>query len=194
MHDSLETFSVLNDIQDIIKNNLGKTINDKRKPFFYSKAWKETKYDASNVIWRNPGLFVNDNQCLLDGFGTGKDRYIYNLEFLVLLDNHNYVQDQSIPTDEQLNDQELYYKANVYLKDVLTYLVSICGSSFRVLNDKIQISNFITQGLKYSGVLAQIKFEESCISRATWWTGTNELINEEERPVIDNNGNIIYTK
>lgn len=54
----LQTFAVLPDFTALNSENLGKNINYKDTPFFYSRAWEQLQYNPSSVEHKLPLLSV----------------------------------------------------------------------------------------------------------------------------------------
>jgi len=52
------TFGVLTSFSDLDAANLGKTIRDKDRPYFFSKAWADEMHNPSKVKWAVPGVFI----------------------------------------------------------------------------------------------------------------------------------------
>lgn len=55
-----QTFAVINHIGDLNLPNLGKTVNDHKEGYFYSRAWKASNYNANNIVWAYPLVAVQN--------------------------------------------------------------------------------------------------------------------------------------
>lgn len=79
-----QTFAVLANASDLSTQNLGKTICDKNKPYFYSRLWENKKYNPSDLSFQWPAVVVyEENMDVKDQFS--KDVTIcYNVTISVL--------------------------------------------------------------------------------------------------------------
>lgn len=88
----LQTFAVLDGFSELNNENLGKSIRDYGKPYFYSKRWENSNFNKSNISFDFPAMVVHQNS-YLGQYDTIKEKVstkIYNLEIGVV---DKYVQD-----------------------------------------------------------------------------------------------------
>lgn len=66
--------------------NLGATICDKDKPYFWSRDWHEKKYNPNGIAWKFPLLFAFETEGAMTGpFGfSGDTKMVYTLQIGVL--------------------------------------------------------------------------------------------------------------
>lgn len=66
--------------------NLGATICDKDKPYFWSRDWHEKKYNPNGIAWKFPLLFAFETEGAMIGpFGFGGEtKMVYTLQIGVL--------------------------------------------------------------------------------------------------------------
>ncbi len=79
-----QTFAVLSQVSDLSTPNLGKTICDKNKPYFFSRLWENKKYNPSDLSFQWPAIVVyEENMEVKDSFS--RDASIcYNVTISVL--------------------------------------------------------------------------------------------------------------
>lgn len=79
-----QTFAVLSQVSDLSTQNLGKTICDKNKPYFFSRLWENKKYNPSDLSFQWPAIVVyEENMEVKDAFS--RDASIcYNVTISVL--------------------------------------------------------------------------------------------------------------
>lgn len=171
VHPYINTFCVINEPNDITIDNLKKTIHDKYKPFFYSKNWAESNYDPDEVNWLGPALFVYEKPFLVKGLFSGLDKIEYNLQFLLLMDDHIHQTTTELLTDGQrLEPAEIFHRTRSYLLNVLNFTYATY-TKIRDLNKEIVFTQWQSSSMKMSGVSADIKFIEDCIEHEKYWEG-----------------------
>lgn len=174
-HPDLRTFCVITEANDISKENLGKTIHDKTKPFFYSKDWSEDDYDPNNITYSTPALFVYEKPYVIKNLFTLKDSIEYKLQLLIVMDDHNYATDSEIKTDEQrLETVEIFEQCKLYLIDTLNYVYT-AYTKIRDINNQIFVTQFQTKGMLMAGVAADINFNDNCLIQDAYWNGDIEI-------------------
>lgn len=168
-HDELRTFCVISEPNDITKDNLARTIHDLRKPFFYSKDWVESGYDESQVRFSNPSLFIYEKPFVIKELFSGRDMVKYQLQFLVLLDDHNYqVGADIVPDTQRLETVEIFAKATEILLGIFNYIYA-GYPKFRVFNTELIVSQWQTSGMLMAGVSCDITFIQPCPEILTYW-------------------------
>lgn len=82
----LETFRVFPNqrLPELPSMNLGATICDKDKPFFWSRKWAESKFNPNNVEWAFPLLYVFDMAANVEDIFSGRTKAVHNLQIGVL--------------------------------------------------------------------------------------------------------------
>ena len=75
-----QSFIVLNDYDDISKDNMGKTFLEKDSPYFYSKAWERSGFSKSKLSVDLPAMVVLDKGIEHKFSGTKRDGICLDLE------------------------------------------------------------------------------------------------------------------
>lgn len=190
-HKDINTFCVLKDPSDLTKENLNRNITDKSKPYFLSKEWVENGYDANNITFKLPGLFLYEMPFKLRGMFSGKEKYEYEIQAMLLVDNYDYRVSSDSFSDEmhQINQQQISI-AKYLLLDVFNYMNSF--TRFQKDNLEVEHEIFLTNTEKAVGVSAKVTLIESCpISLPYWQNQGRYIIDNDGTVIIDNDGSIV---
>lgn len=112
---------------EISTQNLGATICDKDKLYFWSRRWKEAKYSPNGIVWAFPLLYAFEQDAvMIDPFG-GRPQLIYNLQIGVLdvLTDDEAARKCSGCNGRTLN--EIYRDTQLMLQSSLNYLEDTSG-------------------------------------------------------------------
>lgn len=109
------TFAVLTSFSDLDSPSLGKTIRDKDRPYFYSKAWADQMYNPSRIRWAVPGVFLFEEEGSID---TSAANYITHTIQVAVLDSTDDQNEQYIKlaTEERATHQILEDTENTLIE------------------------------------------------------------------------------
>lgn len=69
---------------EVSTQNLGATICDKGKPYFWSRLWHERQYNPSGIVWAFPLLYCYELDGAIVDPLSGSPRFVYNVQIGVL--------------------------------------------------------------------------------------------------------------
>ena len=125
----LQTFAVIESESDLNSPNLGKTINDKHKPFFWSRDWASANYSASKLVKSYPLFAMFEQNIVLDDIISPSMTREHSLELLFLDKYYKDCTDSKNICGKRTRN-EIYQDTEVFLMHFLTYLRDL-----KVLND-----------------------------------------------------------
>lgn len=137
----LHTCAALADYSELSAENLAKTINDKNKPYFYSRSWAQMGYPPSDVRYTYPGLFTLERGFTLSKpFSKRSGCFTIELLFADVLNNECTDCKSSYCADRVAND--IYNDTFAFLMTFLKYL-----NTWVYVNDSGWVSGlFIPEG------------------------------------------------
>lgn len=183
-HPDIRTFCVITEPNDITIDNLKQNIHDKYKPFFYSRDWEDQEYDPSQVQYSTPALFIYEKPFTIKNIFSGKDTIEYNLQFLLVMKDHNYDTPDQVLTDSQrLQTVEIFHRCKLYLINILNYVNEVY-SKISSFNKDIPVYQWQSKGMLLAGVSADLVFVESCPPYEKYWDGEIVIIDEPGGSVI----------
>lgn len=69
---------------ELIAPNLGATICDKGKPYFWSRKWHESKYSANNILFEYPALLLTELSISSEKAFQKSSKRCYNFQLAVV--------------------------------------------------------------------------------------------------------------
>lgn len=190
-HPKVNTFCVLKDPSDLAKENLNRNITDKNKPYFMSKQWIENGYPANSITFKLPGLFIYELPFRLNGMFSGKEKYEYEIQAVLLVDNYDYrIPYDSFPDEAHHIDQQQIETAKYLLLDIYNYMDK--HTKFQRDNLSVEHEIFLTNTEKAVGVSSKLTLIESCpISTVYWQNAGRYIIDNDGTIIVDNDGSAI---
>ncbi len=110
---------------ELASENIGATICDKDKPFFWSRLWEQKKYNPNQVVWEFPLLFVselsiNTKHAMLN---SAERTYVFQV---TVLDKYSEDCDKGkCQGCEGRTVNEIFYDTETLLHSVVRYLSTI---------------------------------------------------------------------
>lgn len=117
---NLHTFAVLNSMSDLNSPNLGKVIQDFSRPYFYSRAWEASSYNASKISFSYPGIFVIETGKTYHFNSTSQGTIDVNLEISAIAKYEAGL----IPQDLEIETSQMLQQLIHYLKGVKAYSIN----------------------------------------------------------------------
>lgn len=121
----LQTFAVLRSENDLIAESLGRSVLDRGKPFFYSRKWAASNYNANVIEYEYPGLFALDLSPQLNGFfnKSGERSETITIRLYCLYPNVERLEDDTIKSlCKNILTDEIYLLTKGLLKSSLYYI------------------------------------------------------------------------
>lgn len=117
------TFAVIESEADMDTANLGKTIKDKDRPYFYSKAWADKMFNPSQVCWSLPAILLIE----VDGQINSDASYVMNhtIEMIVVDSPEMPPEKWVIPQGQKRTPHEIFQHTEKTMIQVLTFLRSL---------------------------------------------------------------------
>ena len=124
--DSLQTFAVLSSMDDLLAENLGKTINDRQKEFFFSKKHDALGKNPSKVEFEYPAMFVLENDFTRENPFKQKRTDCFNMQLAFLYPYLETCQDNFLKrTCQNLTIQEIEIKMQELSATFFDYLCNV---------------------------------------------------------------------
>jgi hypothetical protein len=174
----MQTFAAIESYADINKPNLGKTILDRDKPFFFSRKWAAANYNPSKLeasgpmmtAFEEPGLFV-------DPFDVNT-KVVYNIQ-LAWLDSFEHPKTEDKRACAKRTRNELFIQSETFARNFFSYLAGVAyyeGVGFR----NAQVAAAINPGaVEVTTITRQfvkmIKEENKQVQHVRWEGGINNL-------------------
>lgn len=124
-HPAPKAFAVIDGPEQINEENLGRTIADYHKPYFWSRAWEAAKFHPSKVSFSYPLVYAWEDKGMIEtpfSFRSGQERTLY-LGAVVQM------------ADKQTGDLSIYGKpilfpeiidlAGEYIYNVMRYITDV---------------------------------------------------------------------
>lgn len=133
---------------EISTANLGATICDKDKPFFWSRLWHEKGYNPNNITWAFPLLYAAevDSNVMVDPFG-GAPKFIYNIQVGILDVWTDDPDGRKCVGCNARTINEIYFDTQTVLQSCLKYLENTRGYSIDAGPDVWANMDFVAQAL-----------------------------------------------
>lgn len=144
----LQTWRVLQKAMavEVSTQNLGATVCDKDKPYFWSRLWHEKSYNPNGIVWDFPLLYAFETEsAMIDPFG-GSGKIVSNVQVGVLdvwVDNTD---GRKCVGCGARTVNEIYLDTETMLLSALSYLSNTAGYSVDGGAAVWANSYFITQG------------------------------------------------
>ena len=137
-----QTFAVLQDITDIQLENLGKTVLDTGKIYFFSRKWAKNNFSPSALSWDYPGMFIIDNPGTLVNPLKKQSDKCYNMEILFI---DRYREDcldkkRKCGSCAKRTPNEIYKQTEAFMEAFFDYLSNVV-----YLKDSAQGTGFINK-------------------------------------------------
>lgn len=136
----LQTFRVFasSPTQELLTPNLGATICDKDKPFFFSREWREKKYNPNDITWQYPLLFAFEVEANADilQIEDGRVRITHTLQVGVLDIVKEVKSAAACKGCEGRTVNEIYLDTQQQLFEVLRFVKALGVATFE---DGVQI-------------------------------------------------------
>lgn len=135
---------------EVSTQNLGATICDKGKPYFWSRLWHEKQYTPNNIAWAFPLLYAFETDgTIVDPLGD-RPQFVYNLQIGVLDVMKDEPDARKCVGCNARTINEVYQDTQTILQSCLEYLKNTSLYSIDGGPDAWSNSDFI-----YHGVSAQ---------------------------------------
>lgn len=132
---------------EIATQNLGATVCDKGKPYFWSRLWHEKQYSPNGIVWAFPLLYCFERDGAIIDPLSDRPKFVYNLEIGVL----DVLKDEPdarkcVGCNSRIIN-EVYQDTHVILQSCLEYLKNTSLYSIDGGPDAWANSDFIDQGV-----------------------------------------------
>lgn len=110
---------------ELASENIGATICDKDKPFFWSRIWEQKKYNPNQVAWEFPLLFVSELSISTKNamLNSAERTYVFQV---TVLDKYSEDCDKGkCQGCEGRTVNEIFYDTETLLHSVVRYLATI---------------------------------------------------------------------
>lgn len=118
------TFAVLNSPDNLNADNLGKTICDAYRPFFFSRQWEAKRYNPSDLSFTYPIVTVYEGQQEVTDLFTNKQTICYTID-LAVLDQYDQNCTKHCQGDKGRTPNEIYQDTEDILFEILGYLKNV---------------------------------------------------------------------
>ena len=118
------TFAVLNSPDNLNADNLGKTICDAYRPFFFSRQWEAKRYNPSDLTFTYPIVTIYEGRQELTNVFTSKQEICYTID-LAVLDQYDLDATKSCQGDKGRTPNEIYQDTEDILFEILGYLKNV---------------------------------------------------------------------
>ena len=139
----LQTFAVIDQVQDINLDHLGKNITAKDKPFFYSHRWAQDGFPANALRFDYPAIFVRVLQPQFEKPFEKKRRECTDLEMYVAYPNVRECNEADVKQNCDILDvTEIHLAMRKLTASIFAYLetmtyASIDGAPFAWSNEYV---------------------------------------------------------
>jgi hypothetical protein len=141
-----QTFAVLANVSDLSTPNLGKTICDKNKPYFFSRLWENKKYNPSDLSFQWPAIVVYEENMDLSGVFSNEQKLCYNVTISVL-DTFDKDCDKLRCTGcKGRTPNEVFQDTENILFDVLKYLQDLVITTDDTLVHRSALDGTVAEG------------------------------------------------
>lgn len=134
----LHTFALLEEYSDLGAQNLGKTVDDYGKPYFWSRIWAEHKYNHSKLSFKWPALVLFERNVTFKNALSHSPSKNYSLELAFL---EKYDNTKSRQLGKKLTRNELYTRTEELVSQFLAFVMDYIYTS-----DKGWINKNIYEG------------------------------------------------
>ena len=123
----LQTFRVMQKERgaELVSPNLGATICDKDKLFFWSRAWHENKYNPNNITFEYPALILTELSFSVEKAFQQKTRRCYNFQIAVVDQQVDDCKTCNCQTCQKRTINEIFSDTEYLIFDALFYLSGI---------------------------------------------------------------------
>lgn len=120
----IQTWAAIESYADLNADNLGKTVHDRGKPFFFSRKWAAAGYNPSSlsakgpllVAFEEPGVFIDPMQKITHAH--------YNIQLMAVIKYEPTKKKTSNPC-HKLTRNEIYYRTEGFIRNLFGYLAEV---------------------------------------------------------------------
>lgn len=139
----LQTFAVIEEYLDLSDVNLGKTVFDKNKPFFYSRAWEKSKYSNSSLTCDFPVFCIIDRSATIATPFSSTTHRVYSLE-LAFIDKYDRscLDNVNCPECSKRTRNEIYLQTEDFMMHFFAYFRNLVVlTDDTVINKEVYLFN-----------------------------------------------------
>ena len=122
---SLHTFAVLESFSDLNTPNLGKTLRDRNKPFFFSREWASTNHNPSKIEYDYPGMFLFDQNLTVSDPFDKSSTICYKIELVVLDKYERDCEKKNCVGCADRTRNEIFIDTEAFLQTFINYLKGV---------------------------------------------------------------------
>jgi len=123
----MQTFGAIEAYSDLNTPNLGKTILDRGKPYFWSRDWAKAKYNPSKLVYSYPAMLAIETVGeIITPFEKNKKHcYTVELNFLDKYDRACIDKKSNCKECSKRTRNEIFRDTEKFIKEFLDYLCSV---------------------------------------------------------------------
>lgn len=111
--------------QELASDNLGATICDKDKPYFWSRLWEQKKFNPNQISWEFPLLFVSELSINTKNAMSNASGRTYSFQVAVLDKYSEDCDKGKCQGCEGRTVNEIFYDTETLLHGVVRYLATV---------------------------------------------------------------------
>lgn len=176
--ESIQAFAVIENYIMTSDEQLGKTLDDLYKPYFFSERWRAEGRKAGNIVYDYPGLFILPGNTQYNGIMTGSGTVTANMEIAVL---EQYLDKNGNRCNKYRNVLEIFRDTERLLVIIIKSLqyVSVFtttdGKKIYLPDSLAPLINGITKDTRRTSIYRNMIKQIDALTVTKWQGGANNL-------------------